>query len=150
MSDMFEDVIELDDGIPPSGSKDTSDVQDIITRSIEEAVAHFEEHIEPDMTEATDYYYGRPFGEEEGGRSSVVSTDLRDATLDQIPDLMEIFMGSDSVVEFRPRSAAKAAIAEQATDYVNYILEVVVGGGGEDRRAEHVRPLHGGGRVPRI
>ncbi len=106
----------------PEEAFDEKDIQDLIKRSVEDAVLHFEEHIEPDMATATDYYYGRPFGDEQAGRSQVVSTDLRDATLDQIPDLLEIFMGSDSVVEFKPRSAEDRPIAEQATDYVNYIF----------------------------
>lgn len=100
------------------------DIQSIITRSIEEAKQHFEENIEPDMAEATDYYYGRAVGDLKGenGRSKVISTDVRDATLDQIPDLLEIFMGSDSIVEFKPKSAEKREQAEQATDMVNYVF----------------------------
>lgn len=101
---------------------DETNIQDMIKRGVEEAVLHFEEHIEPDMALATDYYYGRPFGDEKSGRSQVVSTDLRDATLDQIPDLLEIFQGSDSVVEFKPRYPEDRAVAEQATDYINYIF----------------------------
>ena len=101
---------------------DDTDIQDFITRAVEDAVQHFEEHIEPDMALATDYYYGRPFGDEKEGRSQVVSTDLRDATLDQIPDLLEIYMGSDSVVEFKPKGEEDREIAEQATDYANYIF----------------------------
>lgn len=103
--------------------KSDTDLQALITRAIQEAVTHFEENIEPDMAKATDYYFGRPFGDEKKGRSQVVSTDLRDATLDQIPDLLEIFMGSDSVVEFKPRyQASKLAQAQQATDMVNYVF----------------------------
>lgn len=101
---------------------DDLEIQAHLTGAIEEAVMHFEEHIEPDMAKATDYYYGRPFGDEKAGRSQVVSTDLRDATLDQIPDLIEIFMGSDSVVEFKPRGPEDEETAKQATDYVNYIF----------------------------
>jgi hypothetical protein len=97
-------------------------LQALITRSIEEAIKHFEENIEPEMTKATDYYFGRPFGDEQKGRSQVVSTDVRDATLDQIPDLMEIFMGSDSVVEFKPRSPEDVPRSQQATDAVNYVF----------------------------
>lgn len=101
---------------------DNEDVQSLVTQSLVEAVKHFEENIEPDMAEATDYYFGRPFGDEKAGRSQVVSTDLRDATLDQIPELLEIFMGSDSVVEFKPRFKEDVETAAQATDMVNYVF----------------------------
>lgn len=124
------DVVDLlppDEYQPMDGAETGSlldAVQGIVTRSIEEARAHFEENIEPDMAEATDYYYGRAIGDLKGetGRSKVISTDVRDATLDQIPDLLEIFMGSDSVVEFKPDSPEKREQAEQATDMVNYIF----------------------------
>jgi len=116
------DLTPLGDAHMPAEKAVDSDIQGLITRSVEEAVQHFEENIEPDMAKATDYYYGRPFGDEKAGRSQVVSTDLRDATLDQIPDLLEIYMGSDSVVAFKPRFAEDRPVAEQATDYVNYIF----------------------------
>jgi hypothetical protein len=119
----IQDLTPLGDqlDLEPEALEDV-DVQEFIKRAVEEAVMHFEEHIEPDMAMATDYYYGRPFGDEKAGRSQVVSTDVRDSTLDQIPDLLEIFMGSDSVVEFKPRKAEDRPVAEQATDYVNYVF----------------------------
>lgn len=97
-------------------------LQGVVTRSIETAVMHYQENLEPVQVEATDYYYGRPFGDEEHGRSQVVSTDVRDATLDQIPDLMEIFMGSENVVEVRPRTANEVALAEQMTNTANWVF----------------------------
>lgn len=122
MADFYDEMIE---GLLPEAAEDDVDIDDIqnlIKRGLEEAISHFEENIEPTMAEATDLYYGRPQGDERSGRSQVVSTDLRDATLDQIPDLLEIFMGSDSVVEFKPRFPEDVAVAEQATDMVNYIF----------------------------
>ena len=125
----INDVVDL---LPPEDSGSmldpvdslADDIQTIVTQAIEEAKQHFEENIEPDMAEATDYYYGRAVGDLKGetGRSKVISTDVRDATLDQIPDLLEIFMGSDSVVEFKPKHASKREQAEQATDMVNYVF----------------------------
>ena len=120
----IEDITVLD--LPPLAeqmeSEEDLDFQGLVTRSCEEAIMHFEENIEPEMAKATDYYFGRPFGDEVEGRSQVVSTDVRDATLDQIPDLIEIFMGSDSVVEFKPRTQPEVEQALQATDMVNYIF----------------------------
>jgi hypothetical protein len=122
----IEDVSVLD--LPPDEGADMEpeggdeDFQGLVTRSVEEAVTHFQENIEPEMAKATDYYFGRPFGDEVAGRSQVVSTDVRDATLDQIPDLLEIFMASESVVEFKPRTEEEVEQAAQATDMVNYVF----------------------------
>lgn len=116
------EVLELDLGLPDTGGEVERDLQSTLQALLQEALDHHEEHIEPDQVEATDYYFARPFGDEKKGRSSVVSTDLRDTVLDRVPDLLEIFMGSDSVVEYRPRGPEDEAQAEQETDYVNYLF----------------------------
>jgi len=104
--------------------KDMTDLQSLVTRSVEDAISHFEENIEPDMAKATDYYFGRTTDDlpSVSGRSNVISTDLRDATLDQIPELLEIFMGSDSVVAYKPDRPDVVEQAEQATDFANYVF----------------------------
>lgn len=96
--------------------------QGVLTRLLEEARSHYDGEIEPDQTDATDYYHGRPFGDEKKGRSKVVSTDIRDVTLGQLPDLIQLFMGPDNMLEFEPRTAAEVDRAEQQTDYVNHLV----------------------------
>jgi hypothetical protein len=126
----FEDELEQQqpvtalDPSPHDGVErdESDDVQGLIQRMIEEARQHYEEHIEPKQTEATDYYKGRPFGDEEDGRSKVVSTDLRDAVLSVMPSLLRIFFGIEHPVEFRPRGAEDIPIAQQQTDYISYIV----------------------------
>lgn len=97
-------------------------IQNTIRRSLERAKGHFEEKIQPDLVTATEYYDGDPFGDEEDGRSKVVSTDLRDAVLAQMPSLMRIFYGPRRAVEFRAHGLEDEAETRQMTDYVNYIL----------------------------
>ena len=104
------------------GPDPDEDVQAVVTRLIEEAIQHYEENLEPDQVLATDYYYGRPFGDEKEGRSQVVSTEVRDATLNQMASLMKIFTGSERVVEFAPDHAQDKMEAERQTSYVNYVF----------------------------
>jgi hypothetical protein len=99
---------------------DSDSVQSIVTRLLEDASDFFNSQLEPDLQDATQYYWGREFGDEKDGRSKVVSTDVRDATMGQLPQLMEIFAGSERVVEFTPRGPEDVAQAEQETDYVNF------------------------------
>ena len=106
-----------DEGLEPD-----EDVQAVVTRLIEEAIQHYEENLEPDQVMATDYYYGRPFGDEKDGRSQVVSTEVRDATLNQMASLMKVFAGQERVVEFAPDNAQDKAEAERQTKYVNYVF----------------------------
>ncbi len=127
LDDLAADVNEvpMPHMVPEEGedaTADALDVQSTLQGLIQEAVDNYEDNIEPDQVLATDYYYGRPFGDEKKGRSQVVSTDLRDAVLDRVPDLLEIFTGSDSVVEFRPLGPEDVPVAQQQTDYVNYLF----------------------------
>ena len=72
---------------------------------------------------ATEYYYGQPFGDEEEGRSQVVSMDVRDTVQGILPSLMRIFFGPERVVEFTPQGPEDVQNAEQATDYVDFIFK---------------------------
>jgi hypothetical protein len=103
-------------------SEDDAGTQGVLTRLLHEARTHYEEELEPRQTEGTDYYWGRPFGDEKKGRSKVVSTDLRDVTLGQLPDLIQLFMGPDNMIEFEPQNEGQVEIAEQQTDYINHVI----------------------------
>ena len=72
------------------------------------------------------YYLGMPVGDlsppEVDGRSSVVSTDVRDTIEAMLPQLMVTFVGSDTVAEFEPTKPDDEMRAQQATEYVNYLF----------------------------
>lgn len=72
------------------------------------------------------YYLGMPVGDlsppEVDGRSSVVSTDVRDTIEAMLPQLMVTFVGSDTVAEFEPTKPDDEMKAQQATEYVNYLF----------------------------
>jgi hypothetical protein len=67
--------------------------------------------------------YEEILGPSEGpSKSSFVSTDVRDAILTMLPSLVRIFAASENVISLVPRSPADDAMAEQATNYVNYVF----------------------------
>lgn len=68
-------------------------------------------------------YNGEPYGNEREGRSQVVMTDVRDTVSAVMPSLMRAFFGSSTAVEFVPNSPEQSEIAEQATDYVTYVVK---------------------------
>ena len=86
------------------------------------AVGFFDDEIATEQKIALDYYMGEPFGDEEAGRSQVISRDVAEVVDWMMPDLMRIFASGDRVVEFKPRNAGDEAAADQATDYINYIF----------------------------
>ena len=111
------EVIENDDK-PLS----EDDLQSIITSEISSAVDFIDNDIGPQRAKATKYYKGEKFGNEEDGRSQIVSHDVRDTIGAIMPSLMRIFFSTDKVVEFVPKNAEDVQRAEQATDYINYIF----------------------------
>jgi hypothetical protein len=107
---------EEDEGTP------LDELQTLVTRQIEEAANWRGENLDSDQAEATKYYKGEPFGNEEAGRSRVVTRDVKQVIQAMLPSLMRIFFGPDKAVEFRPRSPEDVQAAEQQTDYVNYVI----------------------------
>lgn len=72
------------------------------------------------------FYLGIPIGElappEIDGRSSVVSTDVRDTIEAMLPQLVVTFLSGDSVAEFEATKPGDEDKASQATEYVNYLF----------------------------
>jgi hypothetical protein len=102
---------------------DDEQLGSVISREITESLNHFDTEYTQDRIDALDYYLGRPFGNEVEGRSSVVSTEVADTVEQIMPSMMRIFTGTDKVVRFSPRTEEDVEKAEQATDYVNFILQ---------------------------
>jgi len=55
-------------------------------------------------------------------RSKAVSTDINDAIETLLPDVIEIFTGSDDVVAFTPVGEEDEEAAQQETDYINHVV----------------------------
>ncbi|OQW38079.1 MAG: hypothetical protein A4E20_04715 [Nitrospira sp. SG-bin2] len=75
-----------------------------------------------DREKALDYYYGRPFGTEQPGRSQVVLRDTQDTIEWILPALLKIFTSGDDTVAYEPRGPEDEAFAKQATEYCNYVF----------------------------
>jgi hypothetical protein len=77
-----------------------------------------------ERADAMDYYLGdmRKDMPAQDGRSRAVSTDVADTVEGLMPNLMEIFAGSDEVVRFEPVGPEDEAAAAQETDYVNHVF----------------------------
>ena len=94
----------------------------IIASEVQDAIDYIDNNISNDRNVASQYYRGEPFGDEEEGRSTVVSMDVRDTVQSILPSLMKVFTSSDRVVEFVPHGAEDVQAAEQATDYINHVF----------------------------
>ena len=99
------------------------ELQGVISAEINDAISFIDDDIGGNRALATEYYYGQAFGDEEEGRSQVVSMDVRDTVQGILPSLMRIFFGPERVVEFAPQGPEDVQSAEQATDYVDFIFK---------------------------
>jgi hypothetical protein len=99
------------------------ELQGVVSAEIYDAISFIDDDIGGNRALATEYYYGLPFGDEEDGRSQVVSMDVRDTVQGILPSLMRIFFGPERVVEFMPQGPEDVQSADQATDYVDFIFK---------------------------
>ena len=95
----------------------------IVSGEITDALNHFDSEYTQDRLRALDFYLGEPLGNEVEGRSAVVATELADTVEAIMPNLMRVFTTNDKYVRFAPRSGEDVEAAEQASDYVNYIIQ---------------------------
>ena len=119
INDLTNQVQEL---VNPDYLSD-DELQGIVASEIDDAVDFIDNIVSPLRAKATEYYRGDPFGDEEDGRSQVVSMDVRDTVQAIMPSLMRVFTSGDKVVEYVPRGPEDVASAKQATEYVNYIFQ---------------------------
>lgn len=101
---------------------DDQDLYSIIRGEIETAVNYSDSEFAARRIQQMDYYLGEPLGNEQDGKSKVISTEVCDTIELMVPQLVRIFAGTDKTVKFEPRGPEDVKAAEQATDYVNYIL----------------------------
>ena len=76
-----------------------------------------------ERAESTEYYLGNEPEPTSSVQSYYVSTDVRDTVLFMLPSVMRTFFGANKVVEFVPKNVEDIPIAQQQTDYVNYVIQ---------------------------
>lgn len=102
--------------------KDDIEFQSIVQNEIQSAINYTDQELASDRVETMDFYLGEKFGNEQPGRSQVVMTEIADSIEMMLPSLMKIFTASGDFVRFAPRGPEDVESAQQATEYVNFIL----------------------------
>ncbi len=77
------------------------DLLSAVRRVVEESWT-YEGQIWRDRETALHYYYMRPLGNEEEGKSSVITSDVFDIVEAEIPGLMEVFASSKDCIQINP------------------------------------------------
>ena len=98
------------------------EVAAVLQAEIYASLGYIGSDITTQRQKSLEYYFGEPFGNEQEGRSQVVSTDVSDVVESILPTLLRTFAASDDVVRCDPVSAEDEEVAKQATDYLNYVF----------------------------
>ena len=67
-------------------------------------------------------YFSEPLGNEQAGRSQVVTSDVADVIESVLPGLVRTFSAGEQVCEFEPFGPEDEQAAKQESEVVNYIL----------------------------
>jgi len=121
---MIENITEnLSTDIAAQQPMDDAELQSIVTQDLTDAVSYVDSDLSPTRAKGTEYYRGDLFGNEVEGNSKVVAMEVRDTVSAMLPSLMRVFFNSENVVEFAPRGPEDVKMAQQATDYANYVFQ---------------------------
>ncbi|MDA0843701.1 MAG: hypothetical protein O3C07_03150, partial [Bacteroidetes bacterium] len=115
-----EEVEELIEEV--NEEQDLQDLVGTIKAEMDDA-KDFIHQVGEERAESTEYYLGNEPESTSTLQSEFISTDVRDTVLFMLPSIMRTFFGTKKVVEFVPKGPEDIALAEQQTDYVNYIVQ---------------------------
>ena len=98
------------------------ELQSIINREINNSIGYMGSNLVNQRKKSLEYYMGEKLGTEIEGRSQVVSTDVSDTIETILPNLLRIFTSSDTICKCEPVKSEDVALADQATNYINYVF----------------------------
>lgn len=107
--DLEDELLENEDS---ESEGDTPDLEAFVTFLREEESRAEDTWLDQDRANAIEFYNGEPFGDEEDGRSQVVTRDVAEVVDQMVVSLLRTMVSGDNVVEF---DYAEKQIAEQAT-----------------------------------
>ena len=96
------------------------EVAAVLQSEIHASLGYIGSDITSQRQKSLEYYFGEPFGNQQEGRSQVVSTDVSDVIESILPTLLRTFAASDEVVKCDPVSAEDEEVAKLMNDtFVN-------------------------------
>lgn len=101
---------------------DDEQLLELLQRKEESAGNYVWGQLGQDREQALREYHRMPYGNEEEGWSTIVSSDIQDTVEWILPALLKTFASTDKAVAFEPTRASDVKGAEQATDAVNYVF----------------------------
>ena len=102
--------------------KSEQEILSILARELHSASGYIGGELVSRRKKSLEYYLGMPLGNEQEGRSQVVSNDVMDTVESLMPSLMKIFTSGDNVFACEGTGPEDDEMARQCSDYINYIF----------------------------
>ena len=102
--------------------KSKQEILSVLNREISNASGFIGGELVARRKKSLEYYLGMPLGNEQEGRSQVVSNDVLDTVESLMPSLMRIFTAGDNVFNCEGVGPEDDEMARQCSDYLNYIF----------------------------
>ena len=102
--------------------KSKQEILSVLNREISNASGFVGGELVSRRKKSLEYYLGMPLGNEQEGRSQVVSNDVLDTVESLMPSLMRIFTAGDNVFNCEGVGPEDDEMARQCSDYLNYIF----------------------------
>ena len=102
--------------------KSKQEILSIVSKELHNASGYIGGEIVARRKKSLEYYLGNPLGNEQEGRSQVVSNDVMDTVESLMPSLMKIFTSGDNVFSCEGVGPEDEEMARQASDYLNHVF----------------------------
>ena len=102
--------------------KTEQEILAILSREIHNASGFIGGELVNRRKKSLSYYLGQSLGNEQEGRSQVVSNDVLDTVESLMPALMRIFTAGDNVFQCEGTGPEDDEMARQCSDYLNYVF----------------------------
>jgi len=101
--------------------------RDVLLRQLrqeeERALQFAQSELNDSFVDALKHYNGEPYGDEEEGRSQVVTRELFEQIQWTMAALMRVFCGGGNILSIEATSEQDAEYADSVADYLNWILQ---------------------------
>ena len=102
--------------------KSKQEILSIVSKEIHNASGYIGGELVARRKKSLEYYLGMPLGNEQEGKSQVISNDVMDTVESLMPPLMKIFTSGDNVFSCEGVGPEDEEMARQCSDYINHIF----------------------------
>lgn len=106
----------------PTGSEDHAKLLAALKAEEAQAVGYETSAEVTKHTDALDRYFGKPYGNEQAGRSKITTREIYETVAWTVPDILDIFAAGGRICDLEADAPEAEEQVEQRADYLNYVF----------------------------